>query len=150
MIHSVNHSSQHFFSACAPLVQGTTRLLLTRIPHFREIVLMAFECPHCYERNSEVQFAGRLEPRGVTLTLQVPENDREALNRQVVKADHATVRIPELEFEIPEQAQRGSLTTVSTPPCAARASRAGAQARGAANVGRRSRAEEGSSHIRRG
>ncbi|GAQ90149.1 hypothetical protein KFL_006060030 [Klebsormidium nitens] len=91
---------------------GTTRLLLTRIPHFREIVLMAFECPHCHERNSEVQFAGRLEPRGVTLTLRVPENDREALNRQVVKADHATVRIPELEFEIPEQAQRGTLTTV--------------------------------------
>jgi zinc finger protein len=95
-------------------VQGTTRLLLTKVPHFREIVLMAFECPFCYERNSEVQFAGRTEPRGVTYTLKVPENDREALNRQVVKADHATIRVPELDFEIPPEAQRGSLTTVIT------------------------------------
>jgi len=41
---------------------GITRLLLTRIPHFHEVVLMAFECPHCNERNYEVQFAGQLQP----------------------------------------------------------------------------------------
>ena len=35
--------------------QGITRLLLTRIPHFKEIVLMAFECPHCGNRNNEIQ-----------------------------------------------------------------------------------------------
>lgn len=35
--------------------QGTTRLLLTRIPHFKEVILMAFECPHCGNRNNEIQ-----------------------------------------------------------------------------------------------
>ena len=36
------------------LNQGTTRLLLTKIPWFREIVIMSFECPHCGFKNSEV------------------------------------------------------------------------------------------------
>jgi len=35
--------------------QGVTRLFLTRIPFFKEVVLMSFECPHCGYRNSEIQ-----------------------------------------------------------------------------------------------
>ncbi|ONK56408.1 uncharacterized protein A4U43_C10F8230 [Asparagus officinalis] len=91
---------------------GITRLLLTRIPHFREVVLMAFECPHCNERNSEIQFAGELQPRGCRYQLKVPSGDAEVLNRQVVKSDSATIRIRELDFEIPPDAQRGKLSTV--------------------------------------
>ena len=37
--------------------QGTTNLLLTRIPFFKDIILMAFECDECGYRNSEVQSA---------------------------------------------------------------------------------------------
>ncbi|XP_078168218.1 uncharacterized protein LOC144562798 [Carex rostrata] len=91
---------------------GITRLLLTRIPHFREVVLMAFECPHCNERNNEVQFAGQLQPKGCHYQLEVPSGRTEILNRQVVKSDSATIKIPELDFEIPPEAQRGSLSTV--------------------------------------
>lgn len=91
---------------------GTTRVLLTRIPHFRELVLMAFECPHCFERNNEVQFAGQLQPRGCCYELKVPSGDLQMLNRQVVKSDSATIKIPELDFEIPPEAQRGTLSTV--------------------------------------
>ncbi|CAI5499266.1 unnamed protein product [Closterium sp. Naga37s-1] len=102
--------------------QGTTRLLLTRVPHFRELVIMAFECPHCNESNNEVQFAGSLQPTGVRYSLSVPvsaegaeetTDSHEALmNRQVVKSDSATIRIPEIDFEIPPESQRGTLTTV--------------------------------------
>ncbi|BAF23931.1 zinc finger protein zpr1 [Oryza sativa Japonica Group] len=91
---------------------GTTRLLMTMIPHFREVVLMAFECPHCGERNNEVQFAGQLQPKGCCYRLEVPRGQNEILNRQVVKSDSATIKIPELDFEIPPEAQRGSLSTV--------------------------------------
>uniref|UniRef100_N1QUZ3 Zinc finger protein ZPR1 n=1 Tax=Aegilops tauschii TaxID=37682 RepID=N1QUZ3_AEGTA len=91
---------------------GTTRILLTLIPHFREVVLMAFECPHCSERNNEVQFAGQLQPKGCCYTLKVPKGQPEILNRQVVKSDSATIKIPELDFEIPPEAQRGTLSTV--------------------------------------
>ncbi|CAA7396647.1 unnamed protein product [Spirodela intermedia] len=91
---------------------GTTRFLATRIPHFREVILMAFECPHCNERNNEVQFAGAIQPRGCLYSLKVPSGDVQILNRQVVKSDSASIKIPELEFEIPPEAQRGTLSTV--------------------------------------
>uniref|UniRef100_A0A0C9S3X2 TSA: Wollemia nobilis Ref_Wollemi_Transcript_28289_1262 transcribed RNA sequence n=1 Tax=Wollemia nobilis TaxID=56998 RepID=A0A0C9S3X2_9CONI len=91
---------------------GTTRLLLTKIPHFREVVLMAFECPHCGEKNNEVQFAGQLQPHGCFYTLNVPEGASEVLNRQVVKSDSASIKVPELDFEVPPEAQRGTLSTV--------------------------------------
>nr|CAD1819473.1 unnamed protein product [Ananas comosus var. bracteatus] len=97
---------------CLYWFQGATRLLLTRIPHFREIVLMAFECPHCNERNNEVQFAGQLQPKGCCYRLEVPLGRSEILNRQVVKSDSATIKIPQLDFEIPPEAQRGTLSTV--------------------------------------
>ncbi|XP_048323309.2 uncharacterized protein LOC107415666 isoform X1 [Ziziphus jujuba] len=91
---------------------GITRFLLTLIPHFRKILLSAFECPHCGERNNEVQFAGELQPKGCSYRLQVPSGDPKMLNRQVVKSESATIKIPELDFEIPPEAQRGTLSTV--------------------------------------
>ncbi|KAL9246774.1 hypothetical protein vseg_020267 [Gypsophila vaccaria] len=91
---------------------GITRLMLTLIPHFRKILLSAFECPHCGERNNEVQFAGELQPRGCCYTLKVTAGDPQVLNRQVVKSESATIKVPELDFEIPTEAQRGSLSTI--------------------------------------
>ncbi|XP_020976764.1 zinc finger protein ZPR1 [Arachis ipaensis] len=91
---------------------GITRFLLTLIPHFRKILLSAFECPHCGERNNEVQFAGEIQPRGCCYTLQIPSDNPKMLDRQVVKSESATIKIPELDFEIPPEAQRGSLSTV--------------------------------------
>ncbi|KAI6703086.1 hypothetical protein NL676_012222 [Syzygium grande] len=91
---------------------GVTRFLLTLIPHFRKVLLSAFDCPHCGERNNEVQFAGEIQPRGCCYRLEVPAGDQKMLNRQVVKSESATIKIPELDFEIPAEAQRGSLSTV--------------------------------------
>ncbi|TPX34852.1 hypothetical protein SmJEL517_g02585 [Synchytrium microbalum] len=89
---------------------GITRLLLTRIPHFREIVLMAFECPHCGFRNSEVQSATITQELGEKQTCRI--DSKEDMNRQVVKSESATVRIEEADFEIPAGTQRGVLTTI--------------------------------------
>ncbi|XP_073273550.1 uncharacterized protein [Primulina huaijiensis] len=91
---------------------GITRFLLTLIPHFRKILLSAFECTHCGERNNEVQFAGEIQPNGCQYRLEVPSGDKKMFNRQVVKSETATIKIPELDFEIPTEAQRGSLSTV--------------------------------------
>ncbi|KAF9899791.1 nucleolar zinc-finger protein [Linnemannia zychae] len=87
---------------------GTTRLLLTRVPHFREVILMAFDCPHCGYRSNELQQANAIAVGGAIYTCQV--SNRADLNRQIVKTDTATVKIPEIDFEIP--AQRGHLTTI--------------------------------------
>nr|GMD03218.1 zinc finger protein ZPR1-like [Ipomoea batatas] len=91
---------------------GVTRFLLTLIPHFRKILLSAFECPHCGERNNEVQFAGEIQPRGCCYSLGIQAGDRKMLDRTVVKSESATIKIPELDFEIPPEAQSGSLSTV--------------------------------------
>ena len=52
-------------------LQGTTRMLLTKIPFFKEIVVMSFDCPHCGFKNNEVQSAGRIQDKGCTITLLV-------------------------------------------------------------------------------
>ncbi|XP_048199847.1 zinc finger protein ZPR1 [Perognathus longimembris pacificus] len=90
--------------------QGTTRLLLTKIPFFREIIVSSFSCEHCGWSNTEIQSAGRIQDQGVCYTLTV--RGQEDMNREVVKTDSATARIPELDFEIPAFSQKGALTTV--------------------------------------
>ncbi|KAF2637054.1 zf-ZPR1-domain-containing protein [Massarina eburnea CBS 473.64] len=87
---------------------GTTRLLLTRIPFFREIVIMSFECPHCHFKNSEVQPAGEIQQRGAKITLKV--DGAEDLSRQIVKSDTAVFRVEDIDLEIPPG--RGQLSNV--------------------------------------
>ncbi|XP_028262102.1 zinc finger protein ZPR1 [Parambassis ranga] len=89
---------------------GTTRLLLTKIPFFKEVIVSSFSCTDCNYSNTEIQSAGRIQEQGVCYTLKV--NSKQDLNREVVKADSATLRIPELDFEIPPFTQKGSLSTI--------------------------------------
>uniref|UniRef100_H2MS04 Zinc finger protein ZPR1 n=2 Tax=Oryzias latipes TaxID=8090 RepID=H2MS04_ORYLA len=89
---------------------GTTRLLLTRIPFFKEIIVSSFSCPACSWSNTEIQSAGQIQEQGICYTLRI--RTKQDLNREVVKADSATTRIPELDFEIPPFTQKGSLSTV--------------------------------------
>lgn len=88
--------------------QGVTRLLLTKIPFFREVVIMSFDCPHCGFKNSEIQPAGEIQPRGRKYTFKV---DQAAdLNRQIVKSDTCIFRVEDVDLEIPPG--RGQLTNV--------------------------------------
>ncbi|CAM9801757.1 unnamed protein product [Hapterophycus canaliculatus] len=88
---------------------GTTRMLTTKIPFFRELILSSFECDDCHWRNNEVVFGGELQEKGCNFELKV--DNSEDLNRQVIKSDFATVTFKEIEFEIPPR-QRGEVTTV--------------------------------------
>lgn len=89
---------------------GTTRMLLTKIPFFKEIIVSSFSCPNCGWSNTEIQSAGRIQDQGVCYTLRV--KTKQDLNREVVKAESAATKIPELDFEIPPFTQKGSLSTV--------------------------------------
>ena len=71
---------------------------------------MAFECPHCHFRNSEIQAAGAIQEKGCVYTCHV--KDANDLNRQIVRSEWATVSIPALEFEVPPTHEHGSLTTI--------------------------------------
>jgi len=57
-----------------------------------------------------VQFGGKLADFGVRFTLKVLNS--KDMNRSVVKSEYATIRIPELELEIPPETQKGSINTV--------------------------------------
>uniref|UniRef100_A0A665XCK2 Zinc finger ZPR1-type domain-containing protein n=1 Tax=Echeneis naucrates TaxID=173247 RepID=A0A665XCK2_ECHNA len=60
---------------------GTTRLLLTRIPFFKEIIVSSFSCDHCGWSNTEIQSAGRIQDHGISYTylqnVYAPEADPE-------------------------------------------------------------------------
>lgn len=87
---------------------GTTRLLLTRIPYFREIILMSFSCDHCGFKNSEIQAAGSVQPKGTHYELRLTSQADFA--RQIVKSDSATVKFIELDLEVPPG--KGQLSNV--------------------------------------
>jgi hypothetical protein len=51
--------------------EGLTKIMLHKIPHFRELVISSFNCPHCYERNNDVQFGGEIQLQGCKYELKV-------------------------------------------------------------------------------
>lgn len=87
---------------------GTTRMLFTRIPFFREVVVMSFECPHCHWKNNELQPAATIQEKGIRFRLEV-KNQRD-LSRQIVKTEWAEISIPELDFQVTKQ--NGMITTL--------------------------------------
>ncbi|KAL0118561.1 hypothetical protein PUN28_009318 [Cardiocondyla obscurior] len=89
---------------------GITRLLLTKIPHYKDVVLMSFDCEHCGYQNKEIQNCSKVAEKGIKIMLQVATS--QDLNRQVVKSDFTSISIPHLDFEIPAQSQKGEITTV--------------------------------------
>ena len=88
--------------------QGITRLLLTKIPFFREIIIMSFSCEKCGFSNNEVQPAGTFQLKGSRYELRLI--DMADFQRQVVKSDTATVKFIELDVEVPPG--KGQLTNV--------------------------------------
>ncbi|KZS94308.1 zf-ZPR1-domain-containing protein [Sistotremastrum niveocremeum HHB9708] len=88
--------------------QGVTRMMLTSIPYFREVIVMSFRCEHCGAQNNEVQSAGGIRDQGSAYTAKIL--NREDLDRQIVKSASCTVSIPEWELTIPPN--RGQLTNV--------------------------------------
>ena len=89
---------------------GVTRMMLHKIPFFRELIIASFECEHCGERNNEVTFGGEIQLHGCTYDLNVisPKD----LDRQLIKSDSASVKIPVLDFEIPAGTQKGEINTI--------------------------------------
>lgn len=71
---------------------------------------MSFSCEHCGFQNNEIQSGAEIKPKGIKMKLVVKEASD--LNRRIVKSDNSSVRIEELDFEIPAKSQRGEVTTV--------------------------------------
>lgn len=103
------HPVQEIESLCMNCHEnGTTRLLLTSIPYFREVIIVSFECPHCGFKNSEIQPASEIQAKGSKYILKV--ENKEDFNRQIVKSETASSKFVELDIEIPPK--RGQLTNL--------------------------------------
>ncbi|KAG5673100.1 hypothetical protein PVAND_003174 [Polypedilum vanderplanki] len=89
---------------------GITRLLLTKIPFYKEVVIMSFTCDDCGYQNNEIQSGAEIKEKGIKIKLTV--NEEKDLNRRVCKSDYSSIRIDELDFEIPAKSQKGEITTV--------------------------------------
>ena len=93
--------------------KGTTRMMLTRIPFFKDIVISSFECedPDCGFKNNEIMNAGKIAENGVKYTFQM--KDRRDLHRNLVRSEYCEISIPELQFEIPVgKENKGIFTTI--------------------------------------
>ncbi len=91
---------------------GLTKMFLTHIPYFKEVIVMAFSCPHCNFCNNEIQSASEIQIDGVQITCKV--NTKADLGRQVVKAASSVVIVKELELEVPPSQNQNNavLTTI--------------------------------------
>src|SRR6266498_4721848 len=88
--------------------QGTTKLLLLTIPHFRQVILESFECPNCGHKDSTVKSADQIQEKGIEFTLKLTK--KSDLERQIVKSDSAIFWIKDLGLEMPSGV--GQITNV--------------------------------------
>ncbi|OJA10496.1 hypothetical protein AZE42_06409 [Rhizopogon vesiculosus] len=88
--------------------QGVTRMMLTSIPFFREVIVMSFRCEHCGHANNEIQSAGEIRPEGSIYTVKVL--NRGDLDRQLIRSEACSINIPEFQLVLPPS--RGQLTTI--------------------------------------
>lgn len=84
--------------------------MFTKIPFFKESMISAFSCEHCGTKNSEISFAGKLEDFGVRYEVNVV--NAVAFNRQIVKSEFCTIKVPEAGLELPPMTQKGSIKTI--------------------------------------
>jgi len=89
---------------------GVTKILLTKIPFFKEIILMCFECPHCLYQSREIKPGQELSDYGITY--EVNMISARDLSRRIVKSEFATIKFPGIDLEIPPKTQKGKLTTI--------------------------------------
>ncbi|KAL8202131.1 hypothetical protein R6Q57_011278, partial [Mikania cordata] len=94
--------------ACA--VSCETRMFLTKIPYFQEVIVMASTCDACGYRNSELKPGGAIPAKGKKISVLV--KDTSDLSRDVIKSDTASVLIPEIDLELTSGTLGGMVTTI--------------------------------------
>jgi len=83
-------------SACG--VPSETRMYITNIPYFKEVIIMSTTCDECGYRSSELKAGGSISDKGRRICLLV--KSLKDLTRDVIKSDTASVVIPEIDLEL--------------------------------------------------
>ena len=69
-------------------------MCVATIPYFKEIIIMAFSCEYCGNRNSEIKQGGGISEKATKITFEVV--NASDLNRDMFKSDTTYFGIPEL------------------------------------------------------
>ena len=106
------HEKVMTFPTTCPHCQthAETKMCMTDIPHFKEVVIMCLQCEHCGFRSNEIKGGGATPRLGAKITLRAI--DMRDLAREVLKSDTAGVSVPELDLELDEGGLGGMYTTV--------------------------------------
>ena len=89
---------------------GLQNACTSNIPHFKEIIILAFSCEECGFRSVEVKQGGATPDKGKKITLTV--KGIEDLKRDLYKGDDCEVRIPEVDLSLAPGSLGGIYTTV--------------------------------------
>ena len=77
---------------------GITKLLPTKIPHFKQIVVTSFHCDECGFENRDIMPASDICERGVKYDLKV--STKEDLDREVIRSQFARLSVPVVDFSL--------------------------------------------------
>ena len=89
---------------------GECRNAMTNIPHFKEVLIMAFNCQFCGYRTNEVKGGGAIPAMGMQITLTI--NSEEDMKRDVLKGHSAMLIIPQMDLELSHGSLGGVYTTI--------------------------------------
>lgn len=87
-----------------------TNMKLTKIPHFKEVVIMATNCDNCGHRTNEVKSSGGIAEKGVRIEVSV--KSRDDFSRDLLKSEFCSLHLLELDCDIGPHALCGRFTTV--------------------------------------
>lgn len=82
----------------------------TKIPHFKDVIILATNCDHCGYRTSDVKTGGEVPDKGRRITLQI--KNKEDLSRDLLKSETCSLKSPTLGLEVQSGTLGGRFTTV--------------------------------------
>ncbi|RMZ90687.1 hypothetical protein DV736_g2068, partial [Chaetothyriales sp. CBS 134916] len=88
----------------------TVNMKKTKIPHFKEVIIMATNCDYCGYRTSDVKTGGEVPEKGRRITLQV--KTKEDLSRDILKSETCALKSETLGLEVHAGTLGGRFTTV--------------------------------------
>ena len=88
----------------------TVNMKKTKIPHFKDVIIMATVCEHCGYRTSDVKTGGEVPKKGRRIMLQV--KNKEDLSRDLLKSESCAVKSRTLGLEVQAGTLGGRFTTV--------------------------------------
>ncbi|CAA9988959.1 zinc finger protein, putative [Plasmodium knowlesi strain H] len=90
--------------------EGLNKIAKLHIPYFKNVLIHSFECGFCNYRNNVIQDLNTIKEKGVKIIFQISQ--REHMDRQLIKSEYGVLKIPQIDFEIPKDTQKGSINTI--------------------------------------